>query len=87
MLVPFSKCEKTTATATATTGGADEDDEDNNDEDELTDDEAEDVEVDEGREAFDNREVEEAMAEVNEEYELSTSQAKVARVLSDEGMY
>lgn len=73
--MPFSKSEKT---ATTTTAGADEDDEDDDDDD-LTDDEAEDAEVNEAQEAFDNWAVEEAMAEVNEEYEVLTSQAKVAR--------
>ncbi len=50
-----------------------------NEDDEVSDDEEDDNEVEAGREASNEQEVEDAMLEVNEEYRVSEAQAKVAR--------
>ncbi len=44
-------------------------------------------EVEEGREVFDNTAVEDTMKEVNDEFNVSDAQAKVAEVVSDEGEF
>lgn len=64
MLIPFTKAMK--------------DDEDDVDEDELEGEEETD-EVEDGREDFDEETVEDAMREVNETYNISVDEAKVAR--------
>lgn len=67
MLIPFTKAMKE--------DGDDADDDD----DDLEGDEEETVEVEDGREDFDEETVEAAMHEVNEAYNISVEQAKVAR--------
>ncbi len=66
MLVPFSREVKTA------------DDEDDNED--LDDEDDNDNEVEEGREVFDDAAVEDAMKEVNDEFDVSDAQAKVARL-------
>ncbi len=71
MLVPFSREVKTTDEADA---DDEDDDEDSDDEDNNNN------EVEEGREAFNDAAVEDAMKEVNDEFNVSDAQAKVARL-------
>lgn len=73
MLTPFTKAIKRTGNA------SEDDDEDEADIESEDEDENDDNEVEAEREAFDDTEVEDAMREVSEVYNVSEAEAKVAR--------